>query len=374
MATNPLFLPGVAANFRGATIFNSCGIKPGDVPLTVVSGGQTRTVDASTLWRHVSPPGDRVLITGALGQIGTDLYPALTDLHGKRNVIPTDIRKPDVRHPCHRASLFCTLDVQDIYGLRSLIREHCIGRIYHLAAILSAAGEKNPGLCTTVNFGGTLSVLNAAAELGIKVFIPSSIAVLPPVPSTSPQLADLDPKTTYGQTKAAGEDLALLAAVVYGAAVVGIRFPGLISYTQIPGGGSTDYAVEAFHAALRGAHYTFFVGPDARVPMMYMPDAVRAAIELMDAPLDSLSPCALSGYNIGGCTFTAEELARAIKKRIPTFTYDFKPDERDAIVRGWPNDVDDAMARRDWGWRPRFGLEEMVDDMIHNLRATVAPG
>ena len=310
--------------------------------------------------------GNRILVTGALGQIGTDLVEALRNRHGSDSVIASDVREVP-GHPLLESGPFRLLSVLDGDSMDSVVREEEVGEIYHLAAILSAVGEKKPELCQRVNVGGTITVLEAAKEHGLRVFSPSSIAVFgPDTPRTAPQVTPLNPTTTYGLTKVTGEVMAMNYWKQYGVDVRGIRYPGLISWKSPPGGGTTDYAVEIFHAALNERHYNCFVGPDTRRPMMYIDDAIRGTMELMEAPIDSIGP-SRGGYNFSGMSFTAGDLANAISERVDGFTCDFKPDERQQYADSWPDDVDDSTAREDWGWKAEYDLGRMTDEMLDRL-------
>lgn len=298
----------------------------------------------------------RVLVTGASGQIGTELVEALRARNGADGVIATDIRAgPNVRK----------LDVMDLDAMMALVADEGVEVIYHLAALLSATGEKNPDLCWQINLGGTENVVAVAKAHGCRVFCPSSIAVFgPDCPDVAPQVTPLNPTTVYGKTKVAGEHLALTSGVD----MRGLRYPGLISYKAPAGGGTTDYAVEIFSAALETGHYTCFVREDTRLPMMYMDDAIRATLEVMDAPLDALSD-ARGGYNVAGCSFTAGELVASMRRHLPDFTVEYAPDVRQNYADSWPDAVEDDVARGDWGWMPQFDLDAMVDAMFAGLRA-----
>ena len=310
--------------------------------------------------------GDSILVTGALGQIGSDLVEALRGKHGQDSVIASDVRKI-TDHPFVEDGRFVRLSVLDGDAMDSTIEEHGIGSVYHLAAILSATGEQNPELCERVNVGGTITVLEAARRHGLRVYAPSSIAVFgPDAPDTAPQVTPLNPTTTYGKTKVTGEVMAMNYWKQYGVDTRGIRYPGLVSWKSPPGGGTTDYAVEIFHAALNEGHYDCFVGPETRLPMMYMDDAIRATLELMEAPSDSIGD-ARGGYNVSAMSFTAAELADTISERVDGFTCEFKPDHRQAYADSWPDAVDDAVAREDWGWRAEYDLIRMVDEMLDRL-------
>ena len=251
--------------------------------------------------------------------------------------------------------------------MEKMIQEEGIGTVFHLAAILSATGEKDPELCQRVNVGGTVCVLEAARDFNLKVFAPSSIAVFgPDSPDIALQSSPLNPTTMYGKTKVTGEILGLNYWKQYGVDVRGLRFPGLISWKAPAGGGTTDYAVDIFRAAVEYGHYECFVSEDTRLPMMYMNDAIRATESIMQADLESLGD-SRAGYNIKGISFTAGELVDKIAERIPEFTCDFIPDFRQKVADSWPNDVDDKPARDDWGWKADYDLGRMVDEMLSNI-------
>ena len=312
------------------------------------------------------PPGDRILVTGALGQIGTELVSSLRESHGKDNVLATDIRVPDDESSFPDGP-FSNLSVLDGTAMEKMIQEEGIGTVFHLAAILSATGEQDPELCQRVNVGGTVCVLEAARDFNLKVFAPSSIAVFgPDSPDIALQSSPLNPTTMYGKTKVTGEILGLNYWKQYGVDVRGLRFPGLISWKAPAGGGTTDYAVDIFRAAVEYGHYECFVSEDTRLPMMYMNDAIRATESIMQADLESLGD-SRAGYNIKGISFTAGELVDKIAERIPEFTCDFIPDFRQKVADSWPNDVDDQPARDDWGWKADYDLGRMVDEMISNI-------
>ena len=312
------------------------------------------------------PPGDRILVTGALGQIGTELVSSLRESYGKDNVLATDIRVPDDESSFPDGP-FSNLSVLDGTGMEKMIQEEGIGTVFHLAAILSATGEKDPELCQRVNVGGTVCVLEAARDFNLKVFAPSSIAVFgPDSPDIALQSSPLNPTTMYGKTKVTGEILGLNYWKQYGVDVRGLRFPGLISWKAPAGGGTTDYAVDIFRSAVKYGYYECFVSEDTRLPMMYMNDAIRATESIMQADLESLGD-SRAGYNIKGISFTAGELVDKIAERIPEFTCDFIPDFRQKVADSWPNDVDDKPARDDWGWKADYDLGRMVDEMISNI-------
>jgi len=311
-------------------------------------------------------PGDSILVTGALGQIGRDLVEALRDKHGQDSVIASDVREVE-NHPFVEEGRFVRLSVLDGDAMDSVIEDEDVGTIYHLAAILSATGEQNPDLCERVNVGGTITVLEAARRHDLRVYSPSSIAVFgPDAPATAPQITPLNPTTTYGKTKVTGEVMVMNYWKQYGVDTRGIRYPGLVSWKSPAGGGTTDYAVEIFHAALNKGHYDCFVGPETRLPMMYMDDAIRATLELMDAPVESIGD-ARGGYNVSGISFTARELVDTISERVDGFTCEFKPDHRQEYADSWPDDVDDSVAKDDWGWKAEYDLTRMVDEMLDRL-------
>jgi len=305
--------------------------------------------------KNMDRPTGRVLITGALGQIGTELVVALREKHGQDAVIATDIRE----------SNDCSLlDVMNKERIKELVSSEGITEIYHLAALLSATGEKNPELCWKINVEGLENVIDVAKRYDCRLFSPSSIAVFgPDCPKVAPQVTPLNPTTIYGKTKVVGEKLAINSGID----MRGIRYPGLISYKAPPGGGTTDYAVEIFHSALKNGHYECFVREDTKLPMMYMDDAIRATLELMDFPTEKLSE-SRGGYNISGCSFTAGELVRSIQRHLPDFTCKFKPDIRQTYADSWPDDIDDHIAQKEWGWIPKYDLDKMVDEMILNLQ------
>ena len=312
------------------------------------------------------PSGGKILVTGALGQIGTELVEALRQKHGSSSVIASDIRSVYKQDSTNQGP-YITLDVLDTDSIVKVCNDENIGTVYHLAALLSATGEKNPELCRKVNVGGTVSVLEASKKCSMRVFCPSSIAVFgPDAPKHAPQLADLNPTTVYGETKVAGETLAREYWENDGIDVRGIRYPGLISYKAPAGGGTTDYAVEIFDAALEQGYYECFVRPDTRLPMMYMDDAIRATLMLMDAPSDTLGP-SKGGYNIDCHSFTAQELADAISDEVDGFKCDFVPDVRQKYADSWPDSIDGSVAKKEWNWSPKFGLKEMVREMLNGL-------
>lgn len=303
-----------------------------------------------------------VLVTGASGQIGEELVAALRKVNNK--VYPSDIRIPD-----EPPENFLELDVLDKARMREIVQEYEIEEIFHLAAILSAKGEENPMLAWRVNLESVLTVLELAAEFKLfKVFIPSSIAVfgLGTPKIKTPQHTVTAPDTVYGITKLAGERWCNYYHYKKGVDIRSLRYPGLIGYKTLPGGGTTDYAVDIFHKALETGHYDCFIGEDVALPMMYMPDAIRATIELLQAPPEKLQ--VRSAYNLSGMSFTPREIAAAIKKHIPDFTISYKPDFRNKIAKTWPSSIDDTHARNDWNWQPEYDLDKMTEDMLKHLR------
>lgn len=311
----------------------------------------------------------RILVTGALGQLGSELLPALRADYGPMNVIATDLRAAD-HDPVAEAGPFTTLDVTDRHDIERVVSGHRIDGIFHLAALLSAKGEQDPVRCWQVNVDGLRNVLDVARERNVaRVFVPSSIAVFgASVPKDdTPQQVALEPSTMYGITKATAEVLGAYYGRRYDLDVRGLRYPGLISSETKPGGGTTDYAVEIFYAAVQDGSYTCFVGPDTTLPMMYMSDAVLASIQLFHADRARLRHP--TSYNIGAMSFSAAALAKEIQRHLPEFRCTYEPDYRQAIADNWPHSVDDSAARRDWGWSPRIDLEEMTDIMLERLSA-----
>jgi nucleoside-diphosphate-sugar epimerase len=303
----------------------------------------------------------RILVTGAEGQIGSEMSRELTSRYG--NVLTSDIKSPTEDY-----GEFVKLDATNYSDLEKVARENKIDTFFHLAAILSAKGEQNPDLTFNVNVSSLHNILKIAASRKAKVFWPSSIAVFgPDAPKeNTPQNVSLQPLTMYGVTKVTGEMLCNYYHSKYDLDARCVRLPGIISSQVVPSGGTTDYAVEMFYAALKAPHrYTCFVKEDATLPMMYMPDCIRAVITLMEA--DSSKITQRMGYNISGVSFSAGELASEIKKHVPEFVCEYKPDERQIIAETWPKSIDDAQARKDWEWKPKFDLGSMAEDMLEKL-------
>ncbi len=310
----------------------------------------------------------RILVTGATGQIGTELTMALRERYGRENVMAAFHRTP-LPPPLKDSGPSVQLDVTDRAELEKAVREYEPDVIYHLAAILSAKGEENPAAAWRVNLGGLYNVLEVARASGVRqVFWPSSIAVFGPrtPKDNAPQDTVLSPTTMYGVTKVAGEHLCEYYHLRYGLDIRGLRYPGIISAAALPGGGTTDYAVEMFYAAVKGEPYTCFVRPETVLPMMYMPDCLKATLEIMEAPAEGLR---YRIYNVAALSFSAGELAEAIREHVPGFEVEWRPDFRQEIADSWPRSVDDSAARRDWGWRPGYDLEAMVADMLEKLRS-----
>jgi nucleoside-diphosphate-sugar epimerase len=313
---------------------------------------------------------ERILIIGANGQVGSELAAALAQQHGAANVIASDIGPDNI----HGAPRYLRLDALDRDAVADVVAQEGVTQVYHLAALLSATAETMPLRAWQLNMDGLLGVLEIARERGesgkpLKVFWPSSIAAFGPnTPAqNTPQYTVMDPTTIYGISKLAGERLCEYYHARYGVDVRSIRYPGIISWKSPPGGGTTDYAIAIFHAALRGEPYECFLAPDTTLPMIHMPDAVRATLELMDAPAARLR--IRSAYNVAGVSFNPRELAAAIARRLPDFRIVYRPDTRQAIAASWPHSLDDGAARADWGWRPRIGLDEIVDDMLAHVDA-----
>jgi nucleoside-diphosphate-sugar epimerase len=306
----------------------------------------------------------RILVIGANGQIGSELTDALAHVHGEANVIAADIVHP--RHP-HRVQFAC-LDVLDARRLGEIVDRHSIGDVYLLAAVLSAKGEAAPLATWTLNVNGLLNVLELAREKKIaRVFWPSSIAAFGPhsPPDAAPQWAIMDPATIYGVSKLAGERLCEYYFAKFAVDVRSIRYPGVIGYRTPAGGGTTDYAIAIFQAAKRRERYQCFLQENTTLPMIYMPDALRATLDIMNVAASRLR--IRSSYNVAGLSFSPRELAAAIRRLVPGFEVSYEPDFREAIAQTWPRTIDDSQARRDWGWEPRFDLARLTSDMLNNV-------
>jgi len=311
---------------------------------------------------------DKILVIGASGQIGVELTLALRKQFGNSNVVASDLRE---ENPLLKGTgPYVSLDVMNKEMLHVQVIRQNITQIYLLAAILSATGEKNPNLAWHLNMQGLLNVLDIAREEKLhKVYWPSSIAVFGPTsPKVNcPQKTVIEPTTVYGISKYAGEFWCHYYHQRYGVDVRSIRYPGLISYKSAPGGGTTDYAVEIYLEALETKKYTCFLQEDTYLPMMYMPDAIRATMELMEAPAASIG--VRTSYNVAGMSFSPKEITASIQRHSPEFTIQYKPDYRQQIADSWPQSIDDSVANKDWGWKPQYDLDKMTDDMFLNLKA-----
>ncbi|PKK85322.1 MAG: UDP-glucose 4-epimerase [Thermoplasmata archaeon HGW-Thermoplasmata-1] len=309
----------------------------------------------------------KILVTGALGQIGSELTIALRKKYGNENVVISDMRSKVTDELL--AGHFEVADVCNQSVLRKVVREHDIDTVYHLAAILSATGERDPHLCWRVNMEGLRNTLEVARDEELyRVFCPSSIAAFgPDTPrDDTPQETVLRPSTMYGVTKVCGELLGDYYFSKFGVDIRGVRYPGIISYKTPPGGGTTDYAVAIYYEAIKSRRYECFVSKDTVLPMMYMPDAIKATLDLMEAPLESLKHH--SDFNLAAMSFSAGELAAEIKKHVPEFEVVYKPDFRQKIADSWPRSIDDSAARNEWGWKPEYDLATMTKDMLEKLK------
>jgi len=314
----------------------------------------------------------RILVTGAAGQIGSELVVALRKKYGESNIIATD---KAVTRAQVLPGVLEQLDVMHLSSVERALKAHRVDTVYHLAAILSAVGEANPDLAWDINMGGLKNILDASVRHGIqRVFWPSSIGVFgPDAPKVrAPQDTPLNPTTMYGVTKVAGELLCEYYALKHGLDVRSVRYPGLISSEAKPGGGTTDYAVEIFYSAIQTRSYNCFLSEGTVLPMMYMPDALRAAIEIMEA--DPRRVKMHRGYNLAAVSFSAGELAAEIGKHVPGFTVTYSPDARQAIADSWPESIDDSAARRDWGWKEEYDMPSMVTDMLARLHRRLSAG
>lgn len=310
---------------------------------------------------------EKILVIGASGQIGVELTLALRKMYGDANVIASDLRE---ENPLLKGTgPYVSLDVMNKEMLHVQVIRQNITQIYLLAAILSATGEKNPNLAWHLNTQSLLNVLDIAREEKLhKVYWPSSIAVFGPTsPKVNcPQQTIIEPTTVYGISKYAGEFWCKYYNQRYGVDVRSLRYPGLISYKSSPGGGTTDYAVEIFHDAIEENKYTCFLSKDTYLPMMYMPDAIKATLDLMEADADNIT--IRTSYNLAGISFSPEEIAAEIRKHQPGFEMIYEPDYRQAIADSWPQSIDDSVARRDWGWNHHYDLPKLVTDMLANLK------
>lgn len=314
-----------------------------------------------------------ILVIGCAGQIGTELTLELRKIYGNEHVIATDIKTaPQV---ILESGPFETLDILDREGLRAIVKKYDIDGIINLAAILSAVGEEHPMLAWNVNMNGLINVLEVAREEKIdRVLTPSSIAAFgPETPrDNTPQETVLRPRTMYGITKVSGELLGDYYVHKYGMDVRGLRYPGIISHETLPGGGTTDYAVAIYYDAIKYGKYTCFVREDTMLPMMYMPDCLNATIQLFRADKSKLKHH--SDFNLAAMSFDVKELANSIRKHIPEFEIEYKPDFRQAIADTWPRSIDDSAAREEWGWQPKYDLDAMTQDMLKHIREKYEKG
>lgn len=310
---------------------------------------------------------EKILVIGAGGQLGSELTQGLWKLHGKENVLATDIKAPE---GVLATGNFEQLDVLNQAQLQGLIKKFGVTQIYHLAAVLSATGEKNPAFAWKLNMDGLIHVLETAVTCKLsKVYWPSSIAAFGPTTPKikTPQDTVMDPTTIYGISKQAGERWCEWYFKNKGLDVRSLRYPGLIGYKTKPGGGTTDYAVDIFFKALLEKKFECFLNPDTYLPMMYMDDAVKATLDLMEAPAEKINE--RGSYNIAAMSFCPEEIAAEIKKHIPEFTITYNPDFRQQIADSWPRSINDSAARIDWGWEPQFDLAAMTTDILKHLPA-----
>ena len=308
----------------------------------------------------------KILVIGAGGQIGTELVLELRKRHGVNQVIAADVKEECT--DALKDGPYVKMDVLDKAHVQEYIRTEKPDDVYLLAALLSATAEKHPEFAWKLNMEGLFTILDLAKEGAIKkIFWPSSIAVFGPTTPRveTPQYTIMEPTTVYGISKLAGERWCEYYFNKFGVDVRSIRYPGLISYTSLPGGGTTDYAVDIFYHAKKTGEYTSFLNKDSALPMMYMEDAIRATIELMDAPKESVK--IRSSYNLAGISFTPEQLALAIQENLPTFKMMYQPDFRQAIADSWPDSIDDAAAKQDWGWKEKYDLKAMVETMLKNV-------
>jgi nucleoside-diphosphate-sugar epimerase len=308
----------------------------------------------------------KVLVIGAGGQIGTELILRLREKLGSENAIAADLK---AECPASlKGGPYMSLDVLDREAVRKAVIDQNITEVYLLAALLSATAEKRPDFAWKLNMEGLFTVLDLAKEGHLKkIFWPSSIAVFGPTTpkEKTPQRTVMEPSTVYGISKQAGERWCEYYHEKFGVDVRSIRYPGLISYTTLPGGGTTDYAVDIFYQAKLGNKYSCFLEKDARLPMMFMEDAIRATLDLMEAPVEKVK--IRSSYNLSGCDFTPEEISNEIKQHIPDFEIEYEPDYRQAIAESWPSSIDDSCARTDWGWKEKYNLEDLVSVMLNNV-------
>ena len=309
----------------------------------------------------------KILIIGACGQIGTELTKTLREKHSVDNVIASDIRK--LNNDVVNNGIFEVINALDYNQIQHIIEKYQVTDVYLMAALLSATAEKNPAFAWDLNMNSLFHILNLAkAGLIKKIFWPSSIAVFGPTTprDLTPQTTFMEPSTVYGISKLAGERWCEYYNKQYGVDIRSIRYPGLISWTTPPGGGTTDYAVEIFHEALKNNKYTCFLNEESALPMMYMDDAINATINIMEAPIENIK--IHSSYNLAGISFTPNDIAKAIQQHLPEFKIDYKPDFRQNIADSWPKSIDDSNAQKDWGWHHQFDLNAIVETMLYHLK------
>ena len=315
---------------------------------------------------------DKILVIGAAGQLGSELTRSLADQFGGDQVIATDLKATaSEQFPFCR---FEVLDVMDKDALGALVKKEKVTQIYHLAAVLSATGERNPQFAWQLNMDSLLHVLELAKECGLdKIYWPSSIAVFGPgTPKiNTPQFCEKNPNTVYGISKLAGEGWCNYYFEKYGVDVRSLRYPGLIGYKSLPGGGTTDYAVDIYHKAIAKQPFTCFLSEGTYLPMMYMPDAIKATLDLMNAPREAVK--IRSSYNLAGISFSPKEIFESIRKQVPGFEIKHQPDFRQAIADSWPDSIDDSRAQADWGWKPSYDLDSMSSDILKHLPAFFPP-
>lgn len=305
-----------------------------------------------------------ILVIGSSGQIGTELVEELRKIYGNSHVIASDIKKPQVE----QSEPFEELDILNKEQLHTIIKKHNVKEVYLLAALLSATAEKNPAFAWELNMNSLFNVLELAKEKVIdKIFWPSSIAVFGPTTprQNTPQFTVMEPTTVYGISKQAGERWCEYYHNKYSVDVRSIRYPGLIGYKSLPGGGTTDYAVDIFHQAIKTNSYECFLSENTALPMMYMSDAIKATIQIMQSPKENIK--IWSSYNLSGISFTPKEIAAEIKKHYPNFNITYKPDFRQQIADSWPQSIDDSRAKEDWNWKANYTLEKMTNEMLKNL-------
>lgn len=311
---------------------------------------------------------EKILIIGASGQLGTELVEALRNIYGASSVVASDIRKSD--NPVFETGPFETLDILDLAKWKDILQRHQPTQVYHLAALLSATAEQNPEFAWKLNMQGLFHVLDAAREEGSsigRVYWPSSIAAFGPNTPRfdTPQYGPMDPTTVYGISKYAGELYIQYYFQRYGVDTRSLRYPGLIGHKSDPGGGTTDYAVGIYHDALKGEVHDCFLKEGTILPMLYMPDAVKATLDVMHADPEKIKM--RMSYNLAGMSFAPEEIADSIKEHIPDFQIAYNPDYRQAIADTWPAVIDDTLARKHWGWKPEYDLAAMTKDMLENI-------